>query len=241
MKDNEIISDEQLNAFLDNQLDDNECAHILETIEYDKSLDERLNELRHIKEMVKLAYHKPPLPRKRHAYAILPKLITLTSMAAAILILITGVITGWIIQPLLIDGTNASFQEVAQFDPARTDANKILLHINTMDPGRVEAALETTEKILSSHEGPQKEIKLEVVANADGLGILREGSPYAKRIQKITSMHRNVSFLACGIARQNAKLKEGVDIKLIPQAKEVPAALDEILKRLKLGWLYIKA
>ena len=84
-------------------------------------------------------------------------------------------------------------------------------------------------------------MELEIVANAQGLGILRENSLYSKKISSLTEAYSNVSFLACGIAKESARLKEGQDIKLLPEATEVPAALDQILKRIKLGWLYVRA
>ena len=71
--------------------------------------------------------------------------------------------------------------------------------------------------------------------------MLRKGSPYAKRIHQIVESNENVSFLACGIAMENAKLKEGHDITLIPDAHKIDAALEQILRRLKAGWLYVRA
>ena len=70
--------------------------------------------------------------------------------------------------------------------------------------------------------------------------MLRQGSPFTQRIEKIATQYHNASFLACGIAMETAKLKEGREIQLIPVAQRVPAALDRILMRLEDGWMYIK-
>ena len=81
---------------------------------------------------------------------------------------------------------------------------------------------------------------LEVVVNAQGLGLLRDNSPYASKVKKLVSDYDNIAFLACGQAKENARLKEGRDIELLPEAVQVPAALDLILSRIKKGWLYVK-
>jgi intracellular sulfur oxidation DsrE/DsrF family protein len=40
---------------------------------------------------------------------------------------------------------------------------------------------------------------------------------------------------------QNARLSEGIDeVKLLPQAQKIDAALEQILRRLKAGWAYIR-
>jgi intracellular sulfur oxidation DsrE/DsrF family protein len=131
--------------------------------------------------------------------------------------------------------------ELQQFDPATSAANKVLLHISTMDTQRIEAALNTAERIVQAKRDQKEPVQIEIVANAEGLGLLRRGSPYAERIRSMVEDNPSVSFLACGIAMENAELKEGGEIELIPEAREVDAALEEILRRLKLGWLYIKA
>ena len=84
-------------------------------------------------------------------------------------------------------------------------------------------------------------MQLEIVANAQGLAMLRDGSPFGKRIEAISNLYDNVAFLACGIAIQNVRLKEGIDeVKLLPQAQQIDAALEQILRRLKAGWAYVR-
>ena len=94
--------------------------------------------------------------------------------------------------------------------------------------------------LLTNASKNNKPLKLEVVANVDGINILRKGSPYAGEINSLSEQFSNVRFLACGIAKKTAALKEGKPIELIPEAVDIPAALDEILKRLKEGWTYVK-
>ena len=82
-------------------------------------------------------------------------------------------------------------------------------------------------------------MQLKFVANAEGLAVLRENSPYADRIKLLSEQYNNVEFLACGIAMKTAQLKEKKEVVLLPEAKKIPAALNEILERLEAGWTYM--
>lgn len=70
--------------------------------------------------------------------------------------------------------------------------------------------------------------------------MLRAGSPFEGRIKSIVSKYDNVTFLACGRAKILAGFIEGREIHLLPEAIEIPAAIDQILKRLQMGWTYIR-
>jgi intracellular sulfur oxidation DsrE/DsrF family protein len=109
-----------------------------------------------------------------------------------------------------------------------------------MDDARITKVLNETEHLLALSKQRDRPLQLEIVANASALGMLRKGSPYARRIHQLASENANVTFLACGFAMENAKLKEGHEIKLIPDAHKVDAALEQILRRLKAGWLYVR-
>jgi len=50
----------------------------------------------------------------------------------------------------------------------------------------------------------------------------------------------NILFLACGIAMENARLKEGIKIRLIPEATKIDSAIGKILDRIKSGWTYVE-
>ncbi len=242
MKYDSEISEQQLNAFIDDQLDAEERAQILEATKNNPQLAKQLNELRDTKELIKFAYREPPmpddfnLPTSKHYTNIFPQ-----SIAAGILLLF-GVFTGWTAQTMFSPATEngSKFESVTHFDASNEDITRVILHISTLNKERVEAALNTTEQILEYNQNNSHKVQLEVIANADGLSILREGSPFTQRVSHIVNKYKNASFLACGVAMENAKLKEGTEIQLIPAAKKIPAALDRILTRLEQGWMYIK-
>jgi len=253
---NETFSDEQLNSLLDNELDDKDRVQIMEAMRHDKELAARYFEFSQNKEMVALAYKNLPSPRKSNDTLTTPSLTTqwydnkVQITFASLALIIFGGISGWAISSQFINQKiistkttqqTALFQTIAQLDPVTTKSSKVLLHINSMDEARVKAVLDKAEKLLhSSNTTSKNPLKLEIIANAKGLGILRLNSPYSERIKSIASQYSNVSFLACGIAKQNARLKEGRDIVLIPQAQNIPAALDRILNRIEEGWMYVR-
>ena len=95
MSNKHFISDEQLNALLDNELDDAERARLFESIRNDKELSARYCKLRQVKEMVTLAYNEPPLPKNGIPGLSQQRFVSKISMsAAAMVLLFLGVVIG---------------------------------------------------------------------------------------------------------------------------------------------------
>lgn len=233
------ISAEQLSAYIDNQLATEDRSDVLAAIKQDPRLSRQVHELQELKEWVRLAYQEPP-------QAIFPAQANLSgapnrwrAVAASLLLLVGGVF-GWLMH--YPGGTTSpSFLELAQVDSIPVNKHKVLIHISKMDKARIKLALDKAEKLLQDSKQQRQPLQLEVVANAEGLALLRDGSPFGKRIASIASQHDNVAFLACGIAMQNVRLSEGIDeVKLLPQAQPIDAALEQILRRLKAGWAYVR-
>ncbi len=238
MSPGEPISDEKLGAFLDDQLDRRERLEVIEALQRDKALAARVCELRQDMELMTLAYRSPPMPGELAAMPgwMRPR----WRAAAAVLLIATGVLTGWLIHGWRTDHTGTSLQEITQLDPAAPGASKIIFHLSTLESSRVEGVFDTVESLLREGRTRGSPLRVEVIANAEGLGLLRQGSPYAGRIESLAGAYDNVSFLACGIAMENARLSENAEVRLIPQARRVSAALEQILTRLKQGWTYVR-
>lgn len=237
---NEPVSDEQLNALLDNELDDAERIRLFEAIRNDQTLSARYCKLRQVKEMIKLAYNEPPLPKSGIPGLAQQKFANrISAVAAAVVLVFMGGVIGWSLNGNQ-EEENASFYTVDRLNPSTIQSNRVLLHLATGDDGRISESLEKIEELLQVSAEQAKPIEIEVVANSDGLNILRRGSPYADRIKMMTAKYSNVSFMACGIAKHNAELREGKHIALIPEAKDIPAAMERILHRVTGGWSYVR-
>lgn len=240
MSQNESISEELLGAFLDNQLDARERTQVLEALQRDKTLAARVCELRQDMDLVASAYRDPPYADTRPTPV--RRVRRSWRAAATVALLVTGAVAGWAVHAWRADGMSggASLLDIAQLDPSAPGTGKIIVHVGSLEPTRVQGALDSVEHLLRASRSRGEPVQIEVIANADGLGLLREGSPYTSSIQSLVTRYDNVSFLACGIAMENARLSERAEIKLIPQARRVPAALEQILTRLKDGWTYIR-
>lgn len=233
------ITSQQLNAYLDNELEQEERAHVLSALRNEPALSDELARLQRMNALITLAYESVPAPPVSAALPQ-PALSKPLRLVAAVLVLVLGGIIGWLFHQPAPESADLPFINLSQLNIKNPPDNKILIHINAMDDKRISKALDDTERLLKNAKEKGKPLQLEIVANASGLGMLRKGSPYTQRIQQIAADNSNVSFLACGFAMENAKLKEGKDIPLIPQAQKVDAALEEILRRLKDGWLYVR-
>lgn len=232
----ESISNAQLNAFIDHQLDAAERIEILAAVKQDDMLSQELAELSQLKEWVQVTYRQPPQPQTTLPAKPLIALRPGQGIAAAFLLGL-GIISGWWAHT---PAPYPAFHELSWFENVPVSSQKVLMHISKMDEGRITIALDKAEQLLLSSRNKNRPLQLEIVANAEGLGLLRQGSPFSRRIQSISQQHNNVAFLACGIAMENVRLKEGREANLLPEAQKIDAALDQILRRLKDGWTYIK-
>lgn len=234
MKPNDSIFDEELDAFVDQQLNHEDRERVLEAMMHDHQVAEEVYSLYQMKELVQQAYREPPkssamknpFRRRRSVYR----------WAAAILISVITATTAyqWNHQENFIQET---FFDVNAIPARELSGKQVLLHVDSSDPQRIQKAMQTAKKLLQQ----QHPKEIEVVANGAGLVLVRQGSPYATEVASLRSQYTNIDFKACGFAMENARLKEGHPVILVPQAERVDAALNEILRRLKEGWVYIKA
>jgi intracellular sulfur oxidation DsrE/DsrF family protein len=235
----DLISEEQLNALLDHELDAEERTRVLLAINQNPALQARYSELQRLKNLVATAYRDVPLARPSKDKRWHPVNHYLVGTASAALVLL-GILIGWSISAYVNDASDLNFHYVEKLDTSIVTGDKILLHINTNDANRVRASLQWAENLLKYSHTNHTHLDLEIVVNAEGLNILRAGSPYAHKIATLTKEYKNIKFLACGVAKQNATLRENKTIKLLPQAKDIPAALDQIVNRLQEGWTYLR-
>lgn len=231
------VSDEQLSAWLDGELDGPEAQAIERALAADPALARRLARFEDDMLALSQAYTDPPLPRTNPFSS---KQTRWPAVAAALLV---GVLIGTGLirtHQQDVSGPKQRMLQIADAAPVSLEsAERILLHIDSSDGQRIERVLNTAEQLLQERARTGRPLKLEVVANARGLITLRRESPYANRIRDLQSRHENVSFKACGMAMAHFSLVEGEPVELLPEADRVPAALEEILERLKEGWTYV--
>jgi intracellular sulfur oxidation DsrE/DsrF family protein len=240
----EYISDEQLNAFVDNQLDAEERNRVFLALKQDDSLSRRVCELQKLKTLVGHAYEQPPINEniEKRAHNRKPYL---QGVAAGLLLLAGGVV-GWLgHMQTTPTGAPTSFHSLAKLEalqvaPLQNANQNIILHLTSNDAYKVASALDKAKHMLVSYREAGVPIKLEIVANGDGLSLLRsETSPFPERAAELAHNFDNVAILACANTLKLLEL-QGIDTSLIPYVQKTRSALEKVVNRLQDGWLYIE-
>lgn len=251
------ISDERLNAFVDDELDATEKNEVFEAMDGDDKISQRACELRQLGELVRHAYHNPPQServKKKEARRINP----FGRAAAASLLVGLGATLGWMGHqqpetPLdkTVDGMNAMVWDDDDRSFHNTDLRhiadqnqlkRVIVHLNTSSAAKFEKALSTAEELLDAYAEESYGAEIEVVANASAIKMLRSGySPYAERVRALQEKYFNLTFLACKDAMDHVRELEDLDedVNLLPDVEVTPSALDHILNRMNEGWVYL--
>jgi intracellular sulfur oxidation DsrE/DsrF family protein len=230
MKKDNLVSDEQLGAFTDGELEPEDENQIFTLSEQCPELDARLCQQRKLKEMVQHAYRDIPRPRRGNPRGAGPR--SLASLAvAAMLLLVVGAAGGWFASRS-IDGGVASVAPVVA-----TDRDTWLLHVSSSDPVHMQRALDRAEELMTE-AGASANRQVEIVANEGGLNLLRsDTTPFAERIRALAA--QDVLFFACSRAIERLK-EQGVEVRLVPEANTHYTALDRVVHRMQQGWTYEK-
>ena len=229
MNRDELLSEEQLNAFVDDELDSEEKSRVFNEASHNSELDQRLCQQRKVKELVKLAYLDTPTPERKGAKALRGSRIFSRAVAASI-VLGLGIVIGF-------SGKVGIDQTTDPALVAATEPNKYLLHVATGDPAEMAAALERAEFLLES--APDDGVRqVEIVANEQGLNLLRtDVTQFAAEISVLQAS--DVVFYACSKTIQKLEA-DGVEVRLVPHTIAEYTALDRVVTRMQEGWHYEK-
>ena len=227
MKRERDVSQEMQNAFVDGQLDAADWSALVERMGEDEALRRRMCELRTLKDMTRGAYAGV---RSRRASPLARR----WGWASAAGLAIVFALAGWL-------GHDALERTRGAAELRGVAADRILVHVASSRGEVVDAALQEVEDYLRDARAAGRRVQVEIVANQTGLDILRAGaSAYAARLERLRATYPNLSYIACN--QTAGRLREkGVHVELLPGVKVAPTALDEIVRRMQQGWLYIRA
>jgi hypothetical protein len=220
------FSAEMQNAFVDGQLDAADWTAMVQRMGEDEALRCQVCELRTLKDMVKGAYadahpRGAALPANRRGWALVAGLALVFALA------------GWLVH----DGT----ERIGAAELHGIAANGLVVHVASSRGEVVNTALQEVEDYLRDARAAGRKVHVEIVANQTGLDILRaDKSAYAKRLEQLRETYPNVTYIACHQTADRLREK-GVKVKLLPGVHYAPTALDEIVKRMQQGWVYIRA
>jgi intracellular sulfur oxidation DsrE/DsrF family protein len=230
MKKDTHFSEEQLNAFVDGELDPEERSRFYNEAEHSDELDRRLCQQRKLKELVRHAYDDVPAPRNP-ARTPLPRSAFFGRVLAAGVLLALGLSAGLVTHRYLDEAAaGGDAQPVAAIE-------NYILHVASGEPEQMGAALEKARSLLDSAPAGQPR-QVEIVANERGIDLLRSDvTPFAREIRALADS--DVVFYAC--SRTIQRLQErGVEVRIVPEANVEYTALDRVVSRMQDGWNYVK-
>jgi intracellular sulfur oxidation DsrE/DsrF family protein len=229
------VSREMQSAFVDGQLDSAEWAAMLERIGADPALRREICELRATKDMVRGAYSGLTPARRGRLRAGSWRG---WGLAAS---LVAGIAAGWVGHGLSGTGDDSEIAGRRAGALRGVSADHILVHVSSGNRETLATALDEVEDLLRSARSAGREIAVEIVANSTGLDLLRvNASPYLARVAALRREYPNLSFVACHQTIERLREK-GVAVELLPGVQVAPSALDQVVKRLQGGWVYIRA
>jgi intracellular sulfur oxidation DsrE/DsrF family protein len=236
MKHEQPLSEEYLNAFVDNELAAAERTQLVEQINNDSHLKQQVCELNMLKEMVRTGY--------RQTYEELVVNAAqrggpyLRHVMAACCLIVVGVLAGWLGHGRYENNT-ADF-DVVSLNNVVANSDNIVVHVDTASPVVFERALNQVEGILANARSEGRPVQLRLAANSNGLDLFRVStSPFADRIRELQRNYTNLTLIGCGQSIRKLKERQQ-DVKLLPNVTVVPAVLDEVVQDLKNGWTYLK-
>ncbi len=242
------ISDELLNAYVDNELDEKEAQKIESAIQDDSELRKKVRNLQQLKMQMRASYASLRAPL-HHNNTKNPVIIP-AGIAASVTLLV-GVSSGWLGHEYLDRQSDATAQKSnittqqqellgIKLQPVKAQDNKIIIHLAQNDKQLFDKALAKAEALLDRFDKLEESGVIQVLANSNGMDILRKDrSPYKARIVKMMQQHKNIEFVACKNTIQRLK-SNGVDVQLIKGVEVHGPVINEIVNRLQDGWTYIK-
>lgn len=238
---NQHFSDEFINSYLDDELENDEREELLNALRHDTVLSARVCRLKNVKDMVQLTYPADSLQvstnNKFHNHWF--------SVAASAILLI-GVSVGWLAKAYNTQ-QYPSLSELARtvqlpHQPVLQNQKnwRLMLHVSSYDPKRYNILLNETEALLKTSLQKKETVQIELLTNGAGLSLMEDkGKEFTTRINELAAKYDNFTLLACKKALKRLKIEKGINLKLVPQAGIVDSALHHVIQRQKEGWSYI--
>lgn len=240
------VSNELLGAFVDDELACSESRSIAEELKHNPELAARAQAMVDLKKALKQAY-----PESLHEHNSHPAIAisnsfrtTIRNSLVASVMLGVGLVLGYYtsFQPgNPVQQLSAGDQLFGiQLQQVSQQQNKVLLHISSADINKLEYLMNKAESLLQEHHLSKTDFQLEVIANSDGINLLRKNaSPYEKRILDLRNQYTNLKFIACQNTLSRLQ-RQGENVQVIDGVNTDHPALDTIISRMNKGWTYVK-
>ena len=238
------LSNETLNSLVDNELDITERAELLAHLQTDQESKQRACDINYLKDRVKTAYSDVPLAvqnKKTTKWTLYAKFASLFFVFMLIGLSYLG---------LNSNLQNESAQRIVVLDPdgrgqqlsrQNTDEMRVVFHVSNSTRLNADELLDDIESLLQQSIQNHQKVRVEVVAHADGLDLLRDRlSTQKPRIAAMSRQYPELTFVACMNTIARIKREQGVEVKLISDAVATLSGVAYVVMRQQQGWLYIQ-
>lgn len=216
-----IESEEELNAFVDGQLNANDRARVLESLARDAGLQKRVAEIQQTRNLLRHTYDNPPRPPvSRTPVPIFKNMKLVVAMSLAI-----GMISGALLH-LVTANAPALFA---------SHPKGVVIQVSEADPEKWKMALNNASNVRKAYRSKNKDVAVEIVAYGPGLKMLRKDSPLAAGLEDANK--NGVKLLACG---NTMTMTHTTRDELSPAADVVQAGVVEIMERQQEGYAYVR-
>ena len=229
---------DQLNAFVDGELNVAQRESLLGRIDDEVDLRDELYNLHHVKELVQFAY---PLNSGNPNTKTTDKVYFGAMVASLLLVLSLGFLGGYLTfnQNLEInDQQGFNLDEGAlQLSSDEQKQQKVLIYLGSSEKKKFDETLDKAESLLTKYKNTGTEVY--IVASAGGIDLLRTSNSDSKsRIKKMSGLYKSLRFVACN--NQIYHLREkGQPVNLVNEAEVAPSAVQFVVDHLQKGWRYI--
>jgi len=236
----------QLNAFIDGELDAEKSEEILDKIDDDAELKAELCDMHRIKELMNFSY---PLPSGKERETSSQQHNYRAIAASLFFVLGVGFLGGYLSStyiggktPIIADKTldlNDSdyMQAVALQSAANSLQNKVIIYLGHSQEAKFTQTLDKAEELLEKYRQGGTEVY--VVTSAGGIDLLRDNNTNVQqRIKQMKGIHPSLRFVACNNQIYHLH-KKGQPVNLVKEAEVAPSAVQFVVDHLKNGWRYI--
>ena len=128
-----------------------------------------------------------------------------------------------------------------QFSQQNTDEMRVVFHVSNSTRLNADELLDDIESLLQQSIQNHQKVRVEVVAHAAGLDLLRDRlSTQKPRIAAMSRQYPELTFVACMNTIARIKREQGVEVKLISDAVATLSGVAHVVMRQQQGWLYIQ-
>lgn len=228
--------DVRVDAYVDGELHPCEREAFLAELVQNPARQREIADVEKLKGLVRLAFENPPPAPSRPIRASREGrgmwMRCAIAGGAALLLIGAGFGTGW-----LIRGQRMATSYGLRIAEPTIQAPGVLLHLESIRGQDADAVLERTRAILNRYRG--SDLHVELIVNGLALSLLKNGYfPYSREFARLMGAYPNLTVVACGESR-SVLTADGQPLPLLKGVKVAPSAVDEVVKRLREGWVYV--